>query len=114
MRANMLQVLNQDYVRTARAKGLKEMIVIGKHAMKNALLPIVTIIGMSLGTIINGAVIIETIFSWPGLGSLTIQSVLRRDYSVIMAIVLLLGIMIVFANLLTDLVYSYLDPRIEF
>ena len=114
MRANMLQVLNQDYIRTARAKGLKEMIVVGKHAMKNAMLPIVTIIGMSLGTIINGAVIIETIFSWPGIGSLTIQSVLRRDYSVIMAIVLLLGVMIVFANLLTDIVYSYLDPRIEF
>ena len=114
MRANMLQVLNQDYIRTARAKGLREMIVVGKHAMKNALLPIVTIIGMSLGSIISGAVIIETIFSWPGLGSLTIQSVLRRDYSVIMAIVLILGVMIVVANLLTDLVYSYLDPRIEY
>jgi len=114
MRANMLQVLNQDYVRTARAKGLKEIIVVGRHAMKNALLPIVTIIGMSIGTIISGAVIIETIFSWPGLGSLTIQSVLRRDYSVIMAIVLMLGVMIVVANLLTDLLYSYLDPRIEY
>lgn len=114
MRANMLQVMNQDYIRTARAKGLREMIVVGKHAMKNALLPIVTIIGMSLGTVISGAVIIETIFSWPGLGSLTIQSVLRRDYSVIMAIVLMLGVMIVVANLLTDLVYSYLDPRIEY
>jgi peptide/nickel transport system permease protein len=114
MRANMLQVLNQDYIRTARAKGLKEMIVVGRHAMKNALLPIVTIIGMSIGTIISGAVIIETIFSWPGLGSLTIQSVLRRDYSVIMAIVLMLGVMIVLANLITDLAYSYLDPRIEY
>ena len=114
MRANMLQVLNEDYIRTARAKGLRELIVVGKHAMKNALLPIVTMIGMNMGRIIGGSVMIETIFSWPGIGTLTTQSILRRDYSIVMGIILIIGIIIVVSNLVTDICYKFLDPRIKY
>jgi peptide/nickel transport system permease protein len=113
-RSSMLNVLNQDYIRTARSKGLSEKIVLLKHSLKNALLPVITIIGMNMGRLINGSVIIETIFGWPGLGTLAIQSVLRRDYSVIMALVLMTGILIVLANLITDLSYAYIDPRVKY
>jgi peptide/nickel transport system permease protein len=113
-RTNMLNILNQDFIRTARSKGLRERDVLIRHALKNAFLPIITLIGMNMGRIISGAVIIETIFGYPGMGSLTIQSVLRRDYSVIMAIIMITGILIVVSNLITDLFYAYLDPRIEY
>jgi len=114
VRASMLDVLNQEYILTARAKGLKESIVIYKHALKNALLPEVTIIGLYVGYLIAGAAVIETIFAWPGLGSLLVTSVHRREYLLIMDINLLIFISVLVANLLTDIIYAYLDPRIRY
>lgn len=113
-RSAMLEVLNQDYVRTARAKGLREKIVIGTHAFRNALLPIVTIIGSYLPSLLSGAVFIESIYAWPGMGQLFLTSVDSRDYPTIMGITLVLAITILLANLLTDLAYAIVDPRIRY
>jgi len=113
-RSTMLEVLGQDYIRTARAKGVPESMVRFKHALRNALLPVVTVIGLNIGLILNGAVITETVFAWPGLGRLAVQSVTTRDYSVIMAIIMIVGLMVAVCNLITDLVYSLLDPRIRY
>jgi peptide/nickel transport system permease protein len=112
-RSSMLQVLHQDYIRTARAKGLIERKVILIHALRNALLPIVTIIGLQFGYILGGAVVIETIYAWPGLGLLTIQAIYSRDYPVVQASVLFLTISFVVINLIVDVSYQYLDPRIR-
>src|SRR5689334_14088858 len=112
-RSGMLEVLNQDYIRTARAKGVSDPPVVWKHALKNAAIPIVTIVGIELGTLLGGSVITETIFAWPGVGRLSVQAIYNRDYPVVQASVFLLATTFVLVNLLVDLVYTYLDPRIR-
>ncbi len=112
-RSGMLEVLGQDYVRTARAKGVGERRVVWKHALKNAGIPIVTIVGLELGTLLGGAVITETIFAWPGVGRLSVQAIYNRDYPVVQAAVFLLASIFVLVNLVVDVLYTYLDPRIR-
>jgi ABC-type dipeptide/oligopeptide/nickel transport system permease component len=114
VRSSMLEVLNEDYVRTARAKGLSERRVIGKHALKNALLPVLTVVGLELGHLLGGAVVVETVFAWPGIGLLAVQSVLGRDYPVVQAIIIISALVFVLTNLLIDLLYTWLDPRISY
>jgi peptide/nickel transport system permease protein len=111
-RASMLEVLNADYIRTAEAKGLTRSSVIYKHALRNAAIPIVTMIGLQLGQLLSGAVLVETVFSLPGIGPLLFESVLRRDYPVMLGILLISAGMVIFANILTDLTYRLIDPRI--
>jgi peptide/nickel transport system permease protein len=113
-RAAMLEVLNQDFIRTARAKGLPERVVIFKHALRNALIPIVTILGLSLPDLFGGAFIIETIFAWPGMGRLGVQSIFQRNYPVIMGIVMFSALLIVIGNMLADIGYALVDPRIRY
>lgn len=113
-RSAMLEVLGQDYVRTARAKGLRERLVIGVHALRNALLPVVTIIGAYIPNLLGGAVFIESIFAWPGMGRLFIDGVESRDYPLIMGLTLILAMVILAANLLTDVAYALIDPRIRY
>lgn len=113
-RSVMLEVLSLDYIRTARAKGLREEIVISKHALKNALIPLVTVAGMQFGFLIGGTVIIETVFAWPGLGRLVIQAIFSRDYPLVQAIVFILSLLFVGMNLLVDILYVYLDPQISY
>ena len=113
-RGAMLEVLSQDYVRTARAKGLSERQVILKHALKNALLPVVPIVGLQFGTLLGGAILTETIFSWPGIGSYIYEGILNRDYPVVQAGVLVVATAFVLVNLLVDLSYALLDPRIQY
>jgi ABC-type dipeptide/oligopeptide/nickel transport system permease component len=112
-RSGMLEVLGQDYIRTARAKGVSEPPVVWKHALRNASIPIVTIVGIELGTLLGGSVITETIFAWPGVGRLSVQAIFNRDYPVVQAAVFLLASTFVLVNLLVDVVYTYLDPRIR-
>jgi peptide/nickel transport system permease protein len=112
-RSGMLEVLNQDYIRTARAKGVNDPPVVWKHALKNAAIPIVTIVGIELGTLLGGSVITETIFAWPGVGRLSVQAIANRDYPVVQAAVFLLATTFVAVNLVVDIVYTYLDPRIR-
>lgn len=112
-RSGMLEVLNQDYIRTARAKGVSDPPVVWKHALKNAAIPIVTIVGIELGTLLGGSVITETIFAWPGVGRLSVQAIYNRDYPVVQAAVFLLASTFIVVNLFVDLVYTYLDPRIR-
>jgi ABC-type dipeptide/oligopeptide/nickel transport system permease component len=112
-RSGMLEVLNQDYIRTARAKGVSDPPVVWKHALKNAAIPIVTIVGIELGTLLGGSVITETIFAWPGVGRLSVQAIYNRDYPVVQASVFLLATTFVIVNLLVDVIYTYLDPRIR-
>jgi peptide/nickel transport system permease protein len=112
-RSGMLEVLNQDYIRTARAKGVANPPVVWKHALKNAAIPIVTIVGIELGTLLGGSVITETIFAWPGVGRLSVQAIYNRDYPVVQAAVFLLASTFVVVNLVVDLLYTYLDPRIR-
>jgi peptide/nickel transport system permease protein len=114
MRASLLEVINQDFVRTARAKGLSERIVIYKHALRNALIPIVTLVGLSIPGILNGAVLTETVFNWPGMGTALLDSVVKKDYNVAMVILMMLAIVTLVANLLTDLAYGLVDPRIRY
>ena len=113
MRSSMLEVMGQEYMKTARAKGLSPGMVILKHALKNAAIPVVTIIGMELGTLLGGAVITETIFAWPGVGRLAVQAIYNRDYPVVQAAVFLLASIFVLVNLIVDLLYTYLDPRVK-
>jgi peptide/nickel transport system permease protein len=113
-RSSMLEVLRQDYVRTARSKGLREQIVIMRHALKNALLPVVTVIGLQLGGLLGGALLTETIFSWPGMGQWTYRAILGRDYPIIQGAVLVSATIYVGVNLLVDISYAYLDPRIRY
>jgi peptide/nickel transport system permease protein len=113
-RSGMLEVLGQDYIRTARAKGVSEPPVVWKHALKNASIPIVTIVGIELGTLLGGSVITETIFAWPGVGRLSVQAIFNRDYPVVQAAVFLLATTFVLLNFMVDIVYTYLDPRIRF
>ncbi|MCU0645577.1 MAG: ABC transporter permease, partial [bacterium] len=113
-RSSMLEIIRQDYITTARAKGLSERSVIYKHALKNALLPIVTILGLSLPGLIGGSVIIETIFAWPGMGRLAYQAVLARDYPVIMGTSVFSVFLLLFGNLVADILYGIVDPRIKY
>jgi peptide/nickel transport system permease protein len=113
-RAGMLDVLKADFVRTARAKGLKERAVIIRHAFKNAAIPVVTIIGLEIATVFNGALFTETIFSWPGMGRLFFNSAERGDYPVLMGILMIVAALTIFFNLLTDVTYAFLDPRIHY
>lgn len=112
-RSSMLDVFNQNYIRTARAKGLSEKIVIYKHAFRNALIPIVTLLSLSLGYIFAGTILIETIFVWPGMGTLFYQSITNRDYPLVMGCAMILSLCILLANLLSDIVYCIVDPRIR-
>jgi len=113
MRSSTLDNLGEDFVRTARAKGLRESVVMVRHVVRNALLPIVTVVGYRLAFILSGTIIIETVFALPGLGQLFIESVNRVDYQVVQAIVLLLSVLVVLGNLATDMVYGFIDPRIR-
>lgn len=113
-RSSMLEVIRQDYIRTARAKGVSEALVIFKHAFKNALIPVVTVVGLQFGLLLGGAVVTETVFSWPGIGNVIIVSILRRDYPMVQGALLLLALLYVIINLLVDVSYSYLDPRIRY
>ena len=112
-RASMLEVLESDYVRTARAKGLGERRVVYKHALRNAIIPVVTVIGLQFGALLSGALLVETVFNWPGLGRLAFDSILRRDTSVLLGVLLVSSVMVIVANLLTDLLYTIIDPRIR-
>jgi peptide/nickel transport system permease protein len=114
VRSTLLEVLNEDYIRTARAKGLGESGVVLNHALRNASLPIITVLGLQLGTLLGGAVITEIIFAWPGIGQLTIESIQRRDYPVVQACLLLISLSYVLVNTLTDILYAWLDPRVRY
>lgn len=114
MRSSMLEVINQDFIRTARAKGVSERKVIMKHAFRNALLPIITLVGLQLPSLLGGALIIETIFAWPGMGRLAIDSIFNRDYQVIMGITMFGSLLVVIGNLLSDVLYAVVDPRIQY
>jgi len=113
-RSSMLEILNEDYIRTARGKGIGETAVIYTHAMKNAMIPIITLIGLQIPFIFSGSVIIETVFSWPGMGRLLVNSVLQRDYPIVQGLVLVYAVIVILSNLLVDIAYSYFDPRIEY
>lgn len=113
-RSSMLEVIRLDYIRTARAKGLTEKLVIWRHALKNALIPVVTVIGLQTGTLLGGAVLTEIVFAWPGIGRLLVEAILSRDYPVVQGVVLLVASMFIVINLIVDLLYSYLDPRIRY
>ncbi len=113
VRSSLLEVLNEEFVRTARAKGLPESSVIWRHAMRNAWLPVITLLGLQLGALLGGAVITETVFSWPGIGSLLVESIQKRDYPVVQGCVLLISLTYVAVNTLTDMVYAAIDPRIR-
>lgn len=112
-RSLMIVVFSEDYIRTARAKGLKEGAVVFRHAVKNALIPLITVIGIQIGQLISGTVIVETVFGWPGIGRLIVQAIFARDYPTIQASVLVLAAAFVVINLLVDILYVYLDPRIK-
>ncbi len=114
VRSGMLDVLGEDYIRTARAKGLQERRVIVRHALRNILIPLVTVVGLQLGALFGGAVITESIFAWPGVGRLALQAINARDYPMVQASVLFISVVYVFLNLLVDIIYVYLDPRIRF
>ncbi len=113
MRSSMLEILSQDYIRTARAKGLSERAVLMKHALRNAAIPLITLLGLSLPFLLSGAVVVEVIFSWPGMGQVAVQALLGRDYPVILATTLLSGSMVIVGNLLADIAYGLIDPRIR-
>jgi ABC-type dipeptide/oligopeptide/nickel transport system permease component len=113
VRSGLLDVLGQDYVRTARAKGLAERIVVARHAFKNAAIPIVTILGLDVGTLLGGAVITETVFAWPGIGRLAIEAIAVRDFPVVQADVFFIALTFVAINLVVDVLYTWLDPRVR-
>ena len=114
VRSGMLEILGQDYIRTARAKGLKPSVVVRRHALKNMLIPVVTVFGLRLGYLLGGSVIVETVFSWPGVGNTIIFAISSRDYAVVQAATLVVAISFVAINLVIDLIYVFLDPRIRF
>lgn len=113
VRSSMLEILEQDYLRTAKAKGLKRFVIVNKHGMRNALIPIITVIGMEIPLLFGGAVVIEQFFSWPGIGLLTMSSILSRDYPMIMGLNLVAAFVVLMANLLTDIAYSIANPAIK-
>ena len=113
-RSTMLDTLGQDYVRTARAKGITERKVIGKHALRNSMIPVITVIGLQFGALLGGALLTESVFSWPGIGKYTVDSIMKSDFPVVQGIVLLVAVVFVTVNLVADLMYAYLDPRIKY
>ncbi|MCC6180066.1 MAG: ABC transporter permease [Chloroflexi bacterium] len=113
-RGAVLDVLRQEYVRTGRAKGLSERVVLGRHVMKNAMIPIVTVIGLQVGAMFSGAVVTETVFSWPGIGRLMVQAISTRDFPIVQATVMIVAVIFVMVNLIVDLTYAWLDPRIKY
>jgi peptide/nickel transport system permease protein len=113
-RSSMLEILRQDFIRTERAKGLSERKVIYKHAIRNALVPVVTVIGLNFGLLLSGAILTETVFSWPGVGRLVVDSVYARDYPLVIGCILVFALVFVIVNLITDLLYTYIDPRIHY
>jgi peptide/nickel transport system permease protein len=113
-RSSLLEVLGEDYVRTARAKGLAEPVVLLGHALRNALIPVVTVIGLQFGQLLGGAILTETVFAWPGLGRLVVLAIFARDYPLLQGIVLIFAVSYVVVNLLVDLAYGWLDPRITY
>lgn len=113
-RASMIETMDQEYIRTARAKGLTEARVVERHALRNAFIPVVTVVGLELGGLLGGAVVTETVFAWPGVGKLAADAILARDYQVVQGVVLLLAVVFIVLNLLVDLIYSWLDPRIRY
>ena len=113
-RSSMLDTLNADYIRTARAKGLKNRVVNIRHALRNAMLPVSTVIGLQFGGLLGGALLTETVFSWPGIGKYAVDSVLKSDFPVVQGVVLLVAVIFVFMNLIVDIIYAYLDPRIKY
>lgn len=112
-RASMLEVLEQDYIRTARAKGVKERRVVFRHALRNALIPIITILGLDLSVLVGGAALTESVFNWPGMGRLFVEMALAREYSVLMAITIVVAVMVVLGNLIADILYAIVDPRVQ-
>jgi peptide/nickel transport system permease protein len=114
MRSSMLETLGQDYIQTARAKGVSERMVTGKHALKNALIPVVTMVGLNFGYLLNGSVVVETIFGWPGLGRLIVDSINMRDYMMVQGCMVFVAILFVAVNLIVDISYRYIDPRIRY
>jgi peptide/nickel transport system permease protein len=114
MRSSLLEVLRQDYLTTARAKGLSESVVIGRHALKNALIPVVTIIAVTMPRVVGGSTVVETVFAYPGMGRLLFTSIMGNDYVVAMTVVMIIAVTVVFFNLLADVVYGWLDPRIRY
>lgn len=113
-RSTMLDTLNQDYIRTARAKGLSKVRVVFVHALRNAMIPITTVIGLQLGQLLGGSVLTETVFAWPGIGKYTVDSLLKSDFPVVQGVVLLIAVIFVLMNLLVDVIYAFLDPRIKY
>jgi peptide/nickel transport system permease protein len=114
MRSSLLEVLRQDYLTTARAKGLSEQVVIGRHALKNALIPVVTIIAVTMPRVVGGSTVVETVFAYPGMGRLLFTSIMANDYVVAMTVVMIIAVTVVFFNLLADVIYGWLDPRIRY
>ncbi len=113
-RSSMLEVLGQDYLRTARAKGLRENAVVFRHALKNAFIPVITVIGLQLGMLLSGSVLTETVFGWPGIGLLLVDSIFARDYPVVQGVVMVFALIFTLLNILVDICYAYLDPRIHY
>jgi ABC-type dipeptide/oligopeptide/nickel transport system permease component len=114
MRSSMLEILGLDYVRTARAKGLSERVVVIRHVMRNAMLPVVTIIGLQLGSLMGGAILTETVFAWPGIGKWVFDAISGRDYPIVQTVTLLIAIIFVAVNLLVDVSYAFFNPRIRY
>ncbi|MGL5099121.1 MAG: ABC transporter permease, partial [Fusobacteriaceae bacterium] len=112
-RSSMLEVIRQDYIRTARAKGVLEKVVIRKHALKNALIPVVTVVGLQFGGLLGGAVLTESVYSWPGVGRMMVDAIRQKDTPTVLATVVFLATTFSFVNLLVDILYAYIDPRIK-
>ena len=113
-RASMLEVLSKDYIRTARAVGISEKKILMKHALRNAIIPVVTIIGLQFGALLGGVIIVEIIFSWPGIGQLLIPAIMRRDYPLVQGCILFISVVYIFVNFIVDIIYAYIDPRIRY
>jgi len=113
-RSTMLETLSQDFTTTARSKGLTEKIVVVKHALRNALIPIITVVGLQFGMLLGGAVLTETVFAWPGIGRLIVDSILARDYPMIQGVILIFGLLYILVNLIVDMTYAFVDPRIRY
>jgi len=110
----MMEVMAQDYITTARSKGLSEKVINLKHALRNAFIPILTVIGLQFGTLLGGAVLTETVFAWPGIGRLIVDSILARDYPMVQGVVLVFALLYILVNLIVDILYAYIDPRIHY
>jgi peptide/nickel transport system permease protein len=114
MRSSLLEVIAEDYIRTARAKGLREKTIIMRHAIKNSLIPMITLLGLSVPTIVGGSFITETVFGWPGMGRLGVNAIFQRDYPLIMGVTMMSSLLVVIGNLIADVAYAWVDPRISY